>query len=79
MVAILQSSWGKSTAGFQPHEVHFQNSVHTASRWRKRVTQPEDKGWGGPVTTARHPFRKPFLGHPGSYLQFFFFFPDKKG
>ena len=77
-VTILQSSWGESMAEFQPHEIHFPNSVHAASRWRKRVTQSEDKGW---VVQSQQPPPSPstrhFLGIQEVTCRVFFF-PDKK-
>lgn len=76
-VTILQSSWGESMAEFQPHEIHFPNSVHAASRWRKRVTQSEDKGWV--VQSQQPPYPLPHvISWASRKLLAGFFFPDKK-
>lgn len=77
-VTILQSSWGESMAEFQPHEIHFPNSVHAASRWRKRVTQSEDKGWVVQSQQPPHPLPHVISWASRKLLAGFFFFLIKK-
>lgn len=71
-VTILQSSWGKSMAEFQPHELHFPNLVHAASRRRKRWHSQKTRGGSSNHNSPLPPSPHHFLGIQEDTFSFFF-------